>query len=120
MGALFGAGLVGVLIFAVVGALFYAVVGWVMTAIVCVLYNFVAGRVGGIRVEVQVEGPYPGGPSYGMPAYPGYGAPGQYGGQYGAPPVSYGQPGAVPPGSVQSPVSFNPPGYTPPPPRIPG
>jgi hypothetical protein len=115
MGALFGAGVVGVLVLAVVGALFYAVVGWVMTAIVCVLYNFVAGRVGGIRVEVQVEGPYPGGPGYGVPAYPGYGAPGGYGAQYGAPPTSYGTPGAV-----QPPISFNPPGYTPPPPGIPG
>ena len=105
MGAVFGAGLVGVLILATLGALFYAVVGWVMTAIVCVLYNFVAGRVGGIRVVVDVEGPYPGGPGYGMPAYPGYAAPGQYGapgqpaypGQYGAPPVSYGPPGSIPP-----------------------
>jgi len=110
-GAVFGAGLVGVLLFAVFGALFYAVVGWIMTAIVCVLYNFVAGRVGGIRVEVQVEGPYPGGPGYGVPAYPGYGVPGQY----GAPPVSYGTPGTVPPR-----VSYDPPGYNPPPPGLPG
>ena len=116
-GAVLGVGLVGALLFTVVGAFFYAVIGWVMTAIVCALYNLVAGRVGGIRVEVDVEGPYPGGPGYGAPAYPGYGAPAQYPapGQYGAPPVSYGAPGSVPP-----PISYNPPGYNPPPPGIPG
>ena len=124
MGALFGAGLVGALIFAIIGALFYGVVGWIMTAIVCVLYNFVAGRVGGIRVEVQVEGPYPGGPGYGTPAYPvpyavpgPYAAPGPYfaPGQYGAPPVSYGTPGSVPP-----PIRYDPPGSIPPPPGVSG
>ena len=105
-----GAGLVGGLLFAVIGIVFYGVVGWVMTAIVCALYNFVAGRIGGIRVVVDVEGPYPGAPAYGGPGYPaGYGvpavgtpawpAPGSPGGQGGptapptAPPPGWGQPG---------------------------
>ena len=76
MGGVIGAGLVGGLLFVVVGIVFYGVMGWVMTAIVCALYNFVAGRIGGIRVIVDVEGPYPGGPAYGGPGYPaGYAVP---------------------------------------------
>ena len=76
MGGVIGAGLVGGLLFAVIGIVFYGVVGWVMTAIVCALYNVVAGRIGGIRVIVDVEGPYPGAPAYGGPGYPaGYGVP---------------------------------------------
>ena len=112
MGSVVGAGLVGGLLFAVIGIAFYGVVGWVMTAIVCALYNFVAGRIGGIRVIVDVEGPYPGAPAYGGPGYPaGYGvpavgtptwpAPGSPGSPGGsgspggpaAPPPGWGQPG---------------------------
>ncbi len=110
MGGVIGAGLVGGLLFVVIGIVFYGVVGWVMTAIVCALYNFVAGRIGGIRVVVDVEGPYPGAPTYGGPGYPaGYGvpavgtptwpAPGSPGGQGDptappmAPPPGWGQPG---------------------------
>ena len=76
MGGAVAAGLVGGLLLATIGIVFYGVVGWVMTAIVCALYNFVAGRIGGIRVIVDVEGPYPGAPAYGGPGYPaGYGVP---------------------------------------------
>lgn len=103
-GAALGAGVAGVLIFALIGTALYAAMGWVMTAIACAIYNLVAGWVGGI--EVQVEPVTPMAPPWG---YPGYGAPGGYGGQhgapggygapgqYGAPPTSYGTPGSVPP-----------------------
>ena len=109
MGSVVGAGLVGGLLFVLIGVVFYGAMGWVMTAIVCALYNFVAGRVGGIRVIVDVEGPYPGAPAYGGPGYPaGYGvpavgtpawpAPGSPGGPSGPdgpmpPPPAWGQPG---------------------------
>ena len=110
MGSVVGAGLVGGLLFATIGIVFYGVVGWVMTTIVCALYNFVAGRIGGIRVVVDVEGPYPGLSGYGGPGYPaGYGvpavgtptwpAPGSPGGPGGPdgpmpPPPAWGQPPA--------------------------
>ena len=45
------------LIVAVVAALVYGLIGWIATAIVCLLYNFVAGLVGGIEVEVDRVGP---------------------------------------------------------------
>ncbi len=103
MGGVIGAGLVGGLLFVLIGVVFYGVMGWIMTAIVCALYNFVAGRIGGIRVVVDVEGPYPGVPVYGGPGYPaGYGvpavgtpvwpAPGSPG-RSAAPPPGPGQPG---------------------------
>ena len=82
-----GAGIAGVLIFAVIVVLFYAVIGWIFTAIACALYNFVAGFAGGI--EIQVESTTPGAPGGGYPAYgyPAYGAPRGYPapGQYPAP-----------------------------------
>lgn len=96
----FGAvGVVGVVIFGLVGAVAYAAIGWVMTAIACVIYNVVAGFVGGIEVQLESAappstpawgGPYAAGQPYAMP--PGYGpTPG-----YGAPP-SRGAPGTTPP-----------------------
>lgn len=96
----FGAvGVVGVVIFGLVGAVVYAAIGWVMTAIACVIYNVVAGFVGGIEVQLESVappstpawgGPYAAGQPYAMP--PGYGpTPG-----YGAPP-SGGAPGTTPP-----------------------
>ncbi len=55
-----GAGIVGILIFAVVIALFYGLVGWIVTAVGCAIYNVVAGWIGGIEVEVdRVEPPAP-------------------------------------------------------------
>jgi hypothetical protein len=70
-GAAFMGGVAAVLVFTVLGFLFYAAIGWVMTALVCALYNALAGRIGGIRVEVQPEGPAmvgPGGPGWPAPA----------------------------------------------------
>lgn len=100
MGAIMGAGIVGVLIFAVIGGLVYAVVGWIITAIMVALYNFIAGRIGGLQVDVTIEGPMPG---YGAPA--GYGYAAGYGaqpappqgpasGQPPVPPTGWGQPQA--------------------------
>lgn len=88
-----GAGIIGAMLLLVLGALFYAVVGWVMTAIACVFYNFVAGRVGGIRMEVDIEMPY-GAPGYGAPGYgaPAWPAPASQGPPM-APPAGWGQPG---------------------------
>ena len=56
MGAIMGAGVVGVLIFAVIGGLIYAVIGWIITAIMVALYNFIAGRIGGLQVDVTDRG----------------------------------------------------------------
>lgn len=90
-GAALGAGMVGALLLGVLGVVFYGAIGWVMTAIMCALYNFVAGRVGGIRVQVDLEGQYPGGPGSGVPAYPpAYGTPGS---GTPPPPPGWGQPG---------------------------
>jgi hypothetical protein len=55
-----GAGMVGGLVLSVVIALFYGLIGWVFTAVACLIYNLVAGWIGGIEVEVdRVEPPAP-------------------------------------------------------------
>jgi hypothetical protein len=64
-------GVVGGLLVLVLAVVFYGGIGWVMTALVCALYNALAGRIGGIRIEVQPEGPAmvgPGGPGWPAPA----------------------------------------------------
>ena len=64
-------GVVGVLVLLALAVVFYAGIGWVMTALVCALYNALAGRIGGIRIEVQPEAPSmvgPGGPGWPTPA----------------------------------------------------
>ena len=63
-------GAVGVLVLLVLAVVFYAGIGWVMTALVCALYNALAGRIGGIRIDVQPDGPArigPGGPGWPAP-----------------------------------------------------
>jgi len=65
-----GAALIGILFFGVIIAIFYGAVGWVFTAIACLLYNFAAGIVGGIHIQLDAVAP----PS--APAVPaGWGAP---------------------------------------------
>jgi hypothetical protein len=92
---IFGAGVVGVLIFTLFGIVIYAIIGWITTAIMVALYNVVAGRVGGIQADVELQGPYgyggPGypAPGYGNPAWPAPGAPGAA----VPPPPGWGQPG---------------------------
>ncbi len=103
VGVALGAGIAGGLVFLVLGIVVYGIMGWIGTAIACALYNFVAGRVGGIRVIVDVEDPYPGAPGYGGPGYPaGYGAPGYGAPGYGAP--GYGAPPWPAPGSPGAPT----------------
>ena len=101
---LFGAGVVGALVLTLIGIVFYGITGWIMTAIMVALYNFVAGRIGGIQADVEIQGPY-GMPGYGGPGYPGPGypapgygnpawpAPGAAGGAPGPPRPGWGQPG---------------------------
>jgi hypothetical protein len=47
----------GGIVFAILAVLFYGLLGWVFTAIACLIYNLVAGWVGGIEVEVDRPGP---------------------------------------------------------------
>ena len=61
-------GVIGGLVLLVLAIVFYAGIGWVMTALVCLLYNALAGRIGGIRVDVQPEGPT--GMGLGGPGWP--------------------------------------------------
>ena len=49
---------------ALVAVLFYGLLGWVFTAIACVIYNLVAGWVGGIEVEVERAEPPPAPPAW--------------------------------------------------------
>ena len=99
-----GAGILGGIILTLVGVVAYTVMGWIMTAILCALYNVVAGRMGGISVEADVQGPYGGGPGSIVPGYPGY--PGY--------PAGYGAPGS--PGTPSWPAPGSPGAPTPPPP----
>ncbi len=89
----------GLVIFGILAVLFYGAIGWVFTAIACALYNFVAGWVGGI--EIQVESTTPGPPAGGYPAYgyAPYPAPGPYPApaQPGGPPAPWGGPVPPPP-----------------------
>jgi hypothetical protein len=88
-GAAFMGGVAAVLVFTVLGFLFYAAIGWVMTALVCALYNAVAGRIGGMRIEVEVEGP---GIAAVVPAA-----------AWGNPPPGYLPPGSTAPGGPPQP-----------------
>jgi hypothetical protein len=88
-------------------AVIYAVIFWIVTAVICVMYNGVAGRTGGIEILVEQRlppqpapgwGPYgptsPVGP-YGAPQPPGWGQPPTPPGWGGPPaqPPGWGQPG---------------------------
>lgn len=89
MGAILGAGVVGVLIGALFGAVIYGIIGWITTAIAVALFNFVAGRLGGLQADVAFESPLPLPPGYGTP----YGYPqAAYGAQPPVPPANWGQP----------------------------
>jgi hypothetical protein len=84
-----------------IGAIIYGLIFWILTAVICVMYNAVAGRTGGIAFELEQRlppqplsgwGPY--GPSvpaaptnpYGAPPPPGWNQP-------PPPPPGWGQPG---------------------------
>ena len=51
------AGPVGGIAFALIAILGYGLLGWVFTAIGCLIYNLVAGWVGGIEVQVEAVAP---------------------------------------------------------------
>lgn len=55
---------VGFLIAGVILAIFYGAVGWVFTAIACLLYNAVAGWVGGIEFQLEAVAPPPPPPTW--------------------------------------------------------
>lgn len=54
-----GMGLVGLILFVLLAAMAYAIVGWIVTAIACLLYNLVAGFVGGVEVQLENVSPPP-------------------------------------------------------------
>jgi hypothetical protein len=62
-----GGGVIGILFLLLIAVVFYAALGWVFTALTCALYNWLAGRMGGIQVDVRQEAPAYGGP--GIPAW---------------------------------------------------
>ena len=71
-----GFGILAVFIFPVI----YAVIGFIAGALVAVIYNFAAGFMGGIELELENATP-----NYGVPPPQNYGAP-------PPPPQSYGAP----------------------------
>jgi hypothetical protein len=52
-----GAGFVGILLFGLIAAVAYGAFGWVFTALACLLYNVVAGWVGGVEVQLEAVAP---------------------------------------------------------------
>jgi hypothetical protein len=52
-------GAVGGIAFALIAILGYGLFGWVFTAIGCLIYNLVAGWIGGIEVQVESVAPPP-------------------------------------------------------------
>ena len=97
VGRFMGGGIVAFLVAIGFATVFYAIIGWIFTAIAVSLFNFVAGRLGGLQADVVIESQPPAGGMpvpYGYP--PGYGgqppyaAPGQ--GQPPTPPANWGQP----------------------------
>jgi hypothetical protein len=104
------AGLLGGLAFYVLIVAFYTVIGWIFTIILCAAYNVVAGRIGGIRFVVDVEGPAGG--------YPGYPVPTPYASATPAQPQVPWGPGPGAPGHGTGPAPSpraDPPGYGAPP-----
>jgi hypothetical protein len=75
------AGGVAIVFFGLLIAIFYGFVGWIVTAIACLLYNFAAGMIGGIEIQLEAVQPPPpsavwgGGTTYTPPATPPPGAP---------------------------------------------
>lgn len=53
------AGGVAIVFFGLLLAVFYGIVGWIVTAIACLLYNFAAGMIGGIEIQLEAVQPPP-------------------------------------------------------------
>lgn len=58
----------GIIVFALIAIVGYGIATWVITAISCVVYNLVAGWVGGIHVQIEPVAPPPSAPSFGSTA----------------------------------------------------
>ena len=52
-------GLGGILVFGLLAIFLYGALGWVFTAIAAAIYNFAAGWVGGIEVQIETVAPPP-------------------------------------------------------------
>jgi len=68
-------GLGGALVLGVVAIFGYGLLGWVFTALACLIYNLVAGWVGGIEVQVETVAPPPPLPAWGTTPQPPPAAP---------------------------------------------
>jgi len=53
------AGGVAVVFVGLLAAVFYGIVGWIFTAIACLLYNFAAGMIGGVEIQLEAVQPPP-------------------------------------------------------------
>lgn len=53
MSSILGAGLLGAIILIVVGTIAAFIVGFIMYAIVAIIYNILAPRIGGIKLELE-------------------------------------------------------------------
>jgi hypothetical protein len=65
-----GLGAVGVLFFGLLAAIFYGIFGWIFTALACLLYNFAAGMIGGIEIQLEAVQPPPPPPVWGSANQP--------------------------------------------------
>lgn len=73
-----GLGAVGVLVFGLLAAFVYGILGWIFTALACLLYNFAAGMIGGIEIQLEAVPPPTAVPAWGsanMPPAPPADAP---------------------------------------------
>lgn len=53
------AGGIAIIFFGLLLAILYGIVGWIVTAIACLLYNFAAGMIGGIEIQLEAVQPPP-------------------------------------------------------------
>ena len=80
------AGGLAIVFFGLLLAVFYGIVGWIVTALGCLLYNFAAGMIGGIEIQLEaVQAPPP---------------PAVWGGSPSAPPTATYPPSSTPPAST--------------------
>ena len=49
----------GIIFFGLLAAVFYGILGWIFTALACLLYNFAAGMIGGIEIQLEAVEPPP-------------------------------------------------------------
>jgi len=53
MGNVLGVGIVGALILIIFGKIFAFILGFIMYAIIAIIYNVLAPRIGGIKLELE-------------------------------------------------------------------